>query len=356
MNITIDCRLIDEVGGIFVYLRECLPFFLDSPNSFLLVGNAEKLRPLTSPYTNVQIIDYRVRIFSLKELLFPPPALLKAINKTDLYYSPFFNIPKGISVPVYTTIHDIVFLDMPEMISKTGLFLRKRFYKRAAARSTKIFTVSCFSKARIEYHLGTKVPVIVTYSALQPYLKKIPTENIEKTDTLIFIGNIKKHKGLSYLLDAFAPARQEGLKHKLIIVGEKEKFRTSDKEIFQKIDNIDPAAIEFTGFIDDEKLKKLLAEAALLVQPSLYEGFGLLPLEAMTLGTGALISDIPVFREIYRDFPVEYFKKGDAVDLKDRLLSLLYNKPPVKVQLSAAQIDRYTFRKTASIILKEFSE
>jgi glycosyltransferase involved in cell wall biosynthesis len=356
MIITIDCRLIDEIGGICVYLRECLPFFLASPHSFLLIGNSEKLKLLTASYTNLQIIDYRVKMFSLKELLFPPPTLLKAINKTDLYYSPFFNIPRGISVPVYTTIHDIVFLDMPELTSKTGLFLRRYFYKRAAAHSKKIFTVSFFSKERIEYYLGTKAPVIVTYSALQPYLKKIPAENIKKTNTIIFIGNIKKHKGLSYLLDAFSLAQEEGLKHKLVIVGEKEKFRTSDKEIFQKIDSFDPSAIEFTGFIDDEKLKKVLAEAALLVQPSLYEGFGLLPLEAMTLGTAALISDIPVFREIYEGFPVEYFKKGDAIDLKNQMTSLLYNKQPAKIELSATQIDRYTFKKTASLILDQFKD
>jgi len=60
-----------------------------------------------------------------------------------------------------------------------------------------------------------------------------------------------------------------------------------------------------------------------LVQPSLYEGFGLPPLEAMVLGTPALISDILVFKEIYNDFPVTFFKTGDAIDLKNKMIELL---------------------------------
>jgi glycosyltransferase involved in cell wall biosynthesis len=344
-----------DSSGIGVYIRECLPFFLASSHSFLLIGDPEKLRPLAASHGNLQIIDWRAKTYSLRELFFPSPALIKAINKTDLYYSPYFSIPGGISVPVYTTIHDIVFPDMPGLTSKAGLSLRMWFYKRAARRSKKIFTVSCFSKSRIEYHLGANIPVIVTYSALQPYLKKPPAENIKKTDTILFIGNIKKHKGLSFLLEAFFLARKQGMPHKLIIVGEKNNFRSSDSEIFKKLEEAEPSEIEFTGFISDTRLKELLASAALLVQPSLYEGFGLPPLEAMTLGTGALISDIPVFREIYGDFPVVFFRSSDADDLKTKLTELLLEKKPEKIELSTDLLNRYTFKKTAAVILRELT-
>jgi glycosyltransferase involved in cell wall biosynthesis len=359
MTITIDCRLI-EASGIGVYLRECLPFFLASPHSFLLIGESEKLRPLTAPYAGPQgklrgtlrIVDWKAKTFSLRELFFPSPSLLKAINKTDLYYSPYFNFPGFISIPLYTTIHDIVFPDMPELTSKAGLFIRMWFYKRAARHSKKIFTVSNFSKSRIEHHLGAKTPVIVTHSALQPYLQKPLRKDIKKTDTIVFIGNIKKHKGLRCLLEAFFQARRDGLPYKLIIVGEKNNFRSSDSEIFKKLEEAGPAEIEFTGFIGDEKLKELLAGAALLVQPSLYEGFGLPPLEAMTLGTRALISDIPVFREIYGDFPVTFFKAGDVEDLKEKIKKLLLGKKAETIALPHDLLHRYTFEKTSSVILK----
>jgi glycosyltransferase involved in cell wall biosynthesis len=94
-----------------------------------------------------------------------------------------------------------------------------------------------------------------------------------------------------------------------------------------------------------------LSQAALLVQPSLYEGFGLPPLEAMVLGTHALISDIPVFKEIYAEYPVTFFKAGDTGDLKAKLVELLFNKKPSSLVLSDELRLKYTFDKTTSTIL-----
>ncbi|GHT74641.1 glycosyl transferase [Spirochaetia bacterium] len=355
MNVTIDCRHLDA-SGIGVYLRECLSWFFDSPNDFVLLGNTEKLLSIAGGHQNVEIVDCKIKPFSFKELLFFPHKLLKIVNQTDLYYSPYFNIPSGLTVPVYTTIHDIIFPDMPELTSKPGLMVRMWFYRRAFIRSKKIFTVSEFSKSRIEHFLGTKTQVSVTYNAAQPYLLNQDTISVEKKDTIIFIGNIKKHKGLSCLLDAFFQARREGLKSKLILVGSKDNFRSADTETILRLDGIDSSIVEFTGFIPNEKLKQLLCEAALLVQPSLYEGFGYPPLEAMVCGTKALISDIPVFREIYDGFPVTFFKAGDSIDLKDKIMGLLYNKNAESVVLPEELISKYTFKNTASIILRELGD
>jgi glycosyltransferase involved in cell wall biosynthesis len=356
MTITIDCRHFDA-SGIGVYLRECLPRFLETGNGFLLLGDAGKLAHIAAKYRNAEIVDCAARPFSFRELFAFPHEIIKKINKTSLFYSPFFNIPSGIKVPVYTTIHDIIFPDMPELTSRIGLAVRMWFYRRAFRCSRKIFTVSEFSKSRIEFHLGKNVPVVVTHIAIQSYfLVNDSAAPAEKKEIILFIGNIKKHKGLSVLLDAFFNARTEGLPHKLVIIGEKNNFRSKDTESLEKLASVDPSVVEFTGFVSDEKLKSLLARAALLVQPSLYEGFGLPPLEAMICGTKALVSDIPVFREIYGDFPVTFFRTADAIDLKDKLMDLLYNKQPERLVLPEHLASRYTFEKTASIILKELTE
>ena len=98
-----------------------------------------------------------------------------------------------------------------------------------------------------------------------------------------------------------------------------------------------------------------LSSAALLVQPSLYEGFCLPPLEAMVLGTQALISDIPVLKEVYKEYPVNFFRAGDSIDLKDKILELLYNKPVKTISLANNLINIYNFNNTASIILNNLS-
>jgi glycosyltransferase involved in cell wall biosynthesis len=353
MTICIDCRMIGA-SGVGVYLKECLPYFLQSANSFLLLGNITQLNFYTLN-ANVNIIECNIKPFSIKELLFFPKHISKKINQAGLFYSPFFNIPRRIKIPVFTTIHDIVFPDMPELVSKTGLAVRMMFYRRAFKKSKKIFTASEFSKSRIEHHLGKTKPVIVTHSAIQPmflaYRNKI--QNVQKTQTIVFIGNIKKHKGLELLLDAFVLARNEGLTHKLVIIGSIDNLRSSDNSFFKKVEAIGDDAVIFTGFISDEKLVEYLSTAALLVQPSLYEGFCLPPLEAMVLGTSALISDIAVLREIYDGYPVTFFKAGDTKDLKEKMIELLMDKNLSYPILPDELLLKYTFDKTVSIIMRE---
>jgi glycosyltransferase involved in cell wall biosynthesis len=355
MNITIDCRAIGN-SGVGVYLRGCLPFFLSSSHRFTLLGDRDAI---LAPFpggslrlSNTEFLSCGIKTFSVRELLFFPDRLKRKINKTDIYYSPFFNIPGGIGIPVYCTIHDVVFPDMPELTSKAGLLIRMFFFRRAVKRSKGVFTVSAFSKSRIQHYFGAATPVTVTHSALQPFFLEPPAGLYRKSKTLVFIGNIKKHKGLSCLLEAFLLARKEGLPHKLIIVGGKNDFRTADGEFLRKMDGAGSSAVEFTGPLDNSDLKRVVSSASLLVQPSLYEGFGLPPLEAMILGTRALVSDIPVFREIYAGFPVVFFQAGNAADLKSKLTELLLNREPETVRLSPELTGRYSFKKTSDIILK----
>jgi glycosyltransferase involved in cell wall biosynthesis len=246
------------------------------------------------------------------------------------------------------------------------------FYRRAFTRSRKIFTVSEFSRTRIAHYSRNKVPVIVTHSAIRwgaagftAVGSSRPCIPGKKENIILFIGNIKKHKGLSILIEAFLQARHEGLEYKLVIVGSRENFRSADSDSSSQSIPFDPGLVEFTGFLSDEKLLMLLGEASLLVQPSLYEGFCLPPLEAMTAGTPVLISDIPVLREIYQEypeqelgqgFPVHWFRAGDVQDLKQKLLALLHNKQLKEITLPEKLKNLYTFEKTSRTILTHLEE
>ena len=357
MKITIDCRMIDS-SGIGVYLRECLPWFLKTTHEFMLLGESAKLHEIAQYHANAAIIECSIKPFSMMEILLFPQKMIDSINKTDIFYSPYFNIPRGITIPIYTTIHDMVFADMPEIVSYIGYHIRMYFFRKAEKKSTKIFTVSNFSKSRIEYNLATKKPVIVTYSAIQPsfidYMSNLRTL-IKKNSDIIFIGNIKKQKGLGILIDAFIQAVKSGLTHRLIIVGNADNFRSNDKQIVNKLNAVQDGKIIFTGFISQHRLLQLIAEAALLIQPSLYEGFGLPPLEAMFLGTSVLLSDIPVFKEIYADFPINFFKTGDVNDLQEKMVRILKDDGHATIHLSDELMDRYSFYKTSKIILEALS-
>ena len=344
MKIAVDARMLGS-GGIGTYIASLLPYFLEK-NECLIFGDTEAIAPFAK-YENAEIAECRVKTFSLAERFAFPRKLCGKINSCDVYYTPYCNIPSGIEIPVFSTIHDVVFLDVPGLASKAGTAVRKYFYQRAVDRSRAVFTVSEFSRDRIRATLDCKkCSLIVTYSAIPEWLSSKPSQVVHKIRQLLFVGNIKKHKGLSVLLDALKKARKTGFDMPLIIAGNADNFRTRDAEIARNIASLPKGAVRFTGRISDEELLELYRTSTLLVQPSLYEGFGLPPLEALSLGTKALISDIPVFKEIYDGFPVTFFRSGDSDDLAKKLAFCANDASPIPLIP-----DRYSFKKSADIIL-----
>lgn len=344
MRLAIDCRMLGS-GGIGSYLCGLLPSFL-AEHRCLLIADREQCAAFRS-HPNAECCECAVPPFSLAELCFFPRGIAQKINECDAYFTPYCNIPCGIHVPVFSTIHDIVFLDVPGLTSVIGRLVRKWFYQHAINRSRTVFTVSEFSRERIMAKLRCKRPPVVTYNAAPAYLREPFPQPVEKNGTILFVGNIKRHKGLATLLAAYDRACAQGLSATLTIVGNAENFRTGDDETARQLTGAAARGITFTGKISDEQLKYVYAQAQVLVQPSCYEGFGMPPLEAMTVGTEAIVSDIPVFREIYRDFPVTYFAVGDADDLAEKLIAVT-QKPARNITVPAV----YSYEKSAAIITR----
>jgi len=348
MKLFIDCRMLKS-GGIGTYLESLLPYFIKSFECLLLIYPDQK-ECLPDCTASCQIIETDIKTFSLKELFLFPASLKKIINSCDIFYSPYCNVPCGIKIPVFTTIHDIVFLDIPELSSRAGILIRKFFYQRAINKSKAIFTVSQFSAERIKDKLKIKnKPLIVTYNSVPEHFSLEQKAKVEKDNSIIYVGNIKKHKGLSYLLESFEICKAKGLDCKLVIIGNAENFRSGDTEIAKRLSSADEKDICFTGRISDAELQNYYQKAKLLVQPSLYEGFGMPPLEALYLGTNVVISDIPVFKEIYADFPVSFFKTADSNDLAEQIQNSFNKSAPEKLP------EKYSFKKTANIIVETFN-
>ena len=343
-KLALDCRMLGS-GGIGSYLAALLPFFVKEYECTLF-GNSELIKKYAGK-GNYSVVDCQVPTFSIKEMLAFPSALKKLINSCDYYYTPYCNIPGGIKIPIISTIHDVVFLDVPGLSGKLGTMARKWFYQHAVNKSRKVFTVSNFSKERIQAHLKTKAEqIITTYNALPQWFYQDVNISIQKENYILFVGNIKKHKGLKALLDAFKIILSKGIETKLMIVGNSENFRTGDSNIWQQIASCPKDSVVFTGRITDSELKEIYAKAKVLVQPSLYEGFGMPPLEALNLDTDVVLSDIPVFKEIYKDFPVTFFKCQDSADLAQKLLDNWDNFGKHTISVP----EKYSFEKTFEII------
>ncbi|MGL5902337.1 MAG: glycosyltransferase, partial [Cetobacterium sp.] len=143
-------------------------------------------------------------------------------------------------------------------------------------------------------------------------------------------------------------AKKEGMTSKLVIVGNQNNFKTKDEEVIEILENSKNEGIEFTGYVDNKELKKLIAEAKVLVQPSLYEGFGIPPLEALGLGTPAIVSNIEAFKEIYSNLEVQFFEQNNL-----KILSQLLQK---NIILKKNDCNQFSYKKCSNILMKEMFE
>jgi glycosyltransferase involved in cell wall biosynthesis len=300
-KIIIDCRYL-ELSGIGRFLENLIMNLDKNRFCYTLLGKKE----LVAKYNLDYIVD-DTNPYSLKGIFFSN----KLINKYDIYFTPNFIIPFGIKIKTYITLHDLIFLDVKESNNNFIEYLFKYYLiKRGMKRSEKVYTVSNFTKNRIKYYFKKyEYKVKYKYQGISASFKN--NKQAVKQDYILYVGNIKKHKGLKTLILAY-----DYIIYDLIIVGEEKNLLNKDKEVMELIKNTN---IKFTGKISDDFLIDYMKNATFIVVPSLYEGFGLVPLESLYLNTKPIISDIDVFKEIYEEFDVVFFKTDDYIDLANKI-------------------------------------
>jgi glycosyltransferase involved in cell wall biosynthesis len=133
---------------------------------------------------------------------------------------------------------------------------------------------------------------------------------------ILYVGNAKYHKNLPLLMNAYAEVAGS-IPQNLVIAGGGEAVRTTDGRVGELAAK-DKDRIQVLGRLDFEALRSLVAGADLLIMPSLFEGAGLPPIEAMATGTGVLASGIPVLRETCGD-GADYFDPYDPSELASLL-------------------------------------
>ncbi|MFK2089473.1 glycosyltransferase [Bacteroides fragilis] len=147
------------------------------------------------------------------------------------------------------------------------------------------------------------------------------------------------------LLDAYSLVRRSGDLRKLVIVGDYKSFKTRDKVVLRRISN-NPDII-FTGRVTNEELYTIMRGASMLIQPSLYEGFGIPPLESLFLGTPVVLSNIPVFKELYANLDVCFYDLESTHQLAEYMLNGVEKKSSNFIL--PVQFD---YRYAANVILK----
>ena len=301
MHIAVDARMIRS-SGIGTFLRNILQRIVSARpdwNLFLL-GNTVELHEIDAlQKKNVAMIDCRAPIYSIREQLELP---LKTPSNIEVFWSPHFNVPIFYNGALVSTIHDVAHLAVPGITDTMAKKLYADFmYRMAVKKSAKVTCVSKFTMHEVEKYIGAKADHMrLIYNAADASWFQIKAgKRMHERPYFIYVGNIKPHKNLRRLILAYKKAERD-LREDLILVGKKDGFIGGEDGIEDLLQGFEDR-IRFTGYVSDTDLQQYIVQSEGLVLLSLYEGFGLPPLEAMAAGRKALVSDIPVFHEVYGD-------------------------------------------------------
>ena len=243
--------------------------------------------------------------FSIKAFWEQGRILKDLENEVSLFHFPHVNIPLYIPKNLIVTIHDL----RPFTDYWDRSYVKKRVYewyfKRVIKNTNKIITDSKHIREEILKNFPKnefKIKVIYPFID-DKFLDKVNNKNQYKKivtgDYILFVGSRKKHKNLSQLIYAFNSIKDSFPNLKLAIAGKKDSKEDAVDLLKEKL-NIKDRLIEIIS-PSDEKILCLYRYAKAFVFPSLYEGFGLPPLEAMAYGIPVIVSNIPVLKEICGD-------------------------------------------------------
>jgi glycosyltransferase involved in cell wall biosynthesis len=313
VRIAIDARKLHDFG-IGTYIRNLLKYLaiLDRETEFVLLCRPQDTEVVERLGPNFRAVAESSRPYSLAEQVMVPARLLT--QNVSLFHEPHYVLPPLVPCRAIVTIHDCIHLMFPQYLPNRFAYAYARANLWAATkRAERILTVSETSKADILRYCDVPAErIIVVYNAIDDrFAAPTDDEAVERVREryqlfgpfALYVGNIKPHKNLERLIDAFNLVRRGGYERlELLIIGDQiSKYprlrRAVDRYKLHK-------HVRFLGFVADDTLAALYRLATVFVFPSLYEGFGLPPLEAMASGTPVVTSNRSSLPEVVGDAAV----------------------------------------------------
>ena len=314
MKVAIDIRRMAEFG-IGTYTRNVIRALarLDHENHYFLIGSPHKVSeigPLPPNFEPVMQLDPDTSLKGWLECR----SIVKQIGCDLLHIPHLFSLPQQLPCPYVMTVHDVL-EHMYRARDHSGLrrSLHFQFTRRALKQAARIFAVSRYTKAEVEKLFGVPGDRIeVVYNAIDERFLRGHATDADKQSLverylvnypfLLYAGRISPHKNLVRIIEAFSALKAELEKDdkfpdlKLIIIGDElSKHPDLRRTVIRGGVQND---VRFMGFVPIEVLRIFYDAAKIFVFPSLYEGFGLPPLEAMAHGTPVVTSNTSSLPEV----------------------------------------------------------
>lgn len=363
MKIGIDARFYHpRHSGNSRYQRELIKNLLkiDKKNFYLIFVTKEGAKAFKDDFPktpkNVQLVIFDYPHYSLGE----QTRFIKVIEaqNLDLMHFAHINHPIFYRDPYVITMPDLTLYYYPGREKLN--FIKRWAYNvvmlSAVNHSQKIIATSENTKRELTEKLNAPAEKIqMIYEGVdkrfspiknQAELRKILRKYKIKKDYLIYLGQWRVHKNLPRLIEGFAQAVRGGLDAQLVVIGKTDRRIADLPRLVKKLKM--EKKIIFTGFLPDEELPYLYQAATAYVFPSLSEGFGLPPLEAMACGVPVISSNVSCMPEILGDAAF-YFDPYDISDISKGINKIMADKGLQKSLRSKGlkQVKRYSWEKMA---------
>ena len=368
LHIVIDARRLRDFG-IGTYIRSLVHALatIDTENRYTLVSDAGDIRILAGLPENFHTAVYsRDDHHYLDHVTFP--IFLKRMSP-DIVHIPLARVPLLMIRPYVVTIHDLANLFFEQEASKIRMQLRRFRFRRGLERAERVIAVSDATKRDCQSMLGIPPERIVrVYNAPDPgFLDGGEDSNGEERQRileryqiehpfLLYAGNIRRHKNVPRLVEAFAVLREQLSSHpeynglRLVIIGDTISQYPAVRQavIRSKMEHV----VRFLGFVPFETLRCFYQSAAAFVFPSRYEGFGLPPLEAMACGTPVVTSNVSSLPEVVGDAAV-LVNPENVFDIARGLRDVLLDQQLREslIEKGRAQAGRFSWERTARQVL-----
>jgi glycosyltransferase involved in cell wall biosynthesis len=373
LHIAIDARRIRDFG-IGTYIRSLVHALgkIDRENRYTLISEPGDVRTLAGLPENFHTAAYTRRDSSeLDHVAFP---LYLRRLAPDLVHIPLNRVPLFMVKPYVVTIHDMANLFFEEEHSKLRMQLRRYRFRRGLLRANRVIAVSEATRRDVQNLMGVPASRIRrVYNAPDPEFSarsampgseeqlRIMERYQINYPFLLYAGNIRRHKNVPRLVEAFAVMRSELAEHplykdlRLVIIGDTISQYPAVRQavIKSRVELL----VRFLGFVPFDTLRCFYESAAAFVFPSRYEGFGLPPLEAMACGTPVVTSNVSSLPEVVGDAAV-LVNPENVFDIARGIREVLLDDALRErlIRRGFEQAARFSWERTAREVLEIYLE
>lgn len=343
MKIGIDARFFGSQGkGLGRYTQKLIEELekVDIHNQYYIFLNSHNIDEYNPTNPNFHKVLADIPWYSWQEQILFPRLLGK--YHLDLVHFPHFNIPLLYRKPYVVTIHDLILLEYPtrkaSRLNAVMYMIKNLAYRlvilNAVYTAKKIITISEYTRQSLVKHF--RIPAhsmemiyegidLEKFNPLNAQPFDFSSFNLLPENYLLYVGNVYPHKNIDVLVKVFASLKKRPTINsnlKLVLVGKKDHFLEGIIEQVKRLGLED--SVVFPGYVPDEQLISLYESCLCYVFPSLYEGFGLPPLEAIALGAPVVVSNTTCLPEIFGEH-IEYFNPKSSQDMEQVLYEFIMN-------------------------------